>query len=122
MSYNLLLPVTMVSSVSMATSITSSVLEIKEQDNVGIQMIWTGTPTGTFSVQVSINYQRDINGNVTNAGTWTSIPLSPAIAAAGSADNAYVDLNQLSAPYIRVVYTRSSGTGTLNVLGIGKGV
>lgn len=122
MAYNLLLPVSVVKNGSMAGSITSAVLEIKEQDNVGIQMVWIGAPVGSFDVQVSMDYFRDINGNVTNPGNWTSIPLLPTVAASGSPDNAYVDLNQLSAPYIRLVYTRVSGAGTLNVLMDGKGV
>lgn len=122
MSYNLLLPVHAVTNGSMASSIISTVVEIKNQDNIGVQIQWTGVPVGTFSVQVSMNFFEDINGNIVNPGTWISLPLSPAIAAAGSADSAYVDLNQLSAPYVRVVYTRTSGTGTLNVMINGKGV
>lgn len=122
MAYNLLLPVHVITNGSMAGNITSAVVEIKNQDNIGIQMIWTGAPVGTFAVQVSMTFQEDSFGNVTNPGTWTSIPLTPAITAAGSGDNAYIDLNQLSAPYVRVVYTRTSGTGTLNAFIDGKGV
>ncbi len=122
MSYNLLIPFKFISAASMGANITSAIVEISQQDNVGIQLNWTGTPVGTFDVQISIDHEQDMNGNVTVAGNWVSLPLSPAIAAAGSADSAYIDLNQQSASYVRVVYTRTSGSGTLNGFATAKGV
>lgn len=122
MSYNLLIPVKLLTAQSMASSITSNPVEIKLQDNVGLQLDWTGAPVGTFSVQISITHTQDLNGNVTNAGTWVSLPLSPAITASGSADSAYIDLNQMSAAYVRLIYTRTSGTGALTVTVTGKAV
>lgn len=122
MSYNLLLPTTIFAAVSMATSQTSRVVEIKEQDNIGIQLHWTGSPVGTFDFQISSDHREDINGNVQVAGNWISLALSPAITATGSGDDAYVDLNQMSALYMRVVYTAVSGTGTLTGIAVGKGV
>lgn len=106
----------------MASSITSSAVEIRNQDNIGIQLNWTGTPVGTFAIQISSDHLEDMEGNVQVAGNWVSLPLSPAVAAAGSADSAYIDLNQLSAQYIRIVYTRTSGTGSLTGIVVGKGV
>lgn len=103
-----------------SASITSTVSNIQHLDNIGIQLQWTGVPVGTFAIQVSADYAQDIEGNVTNTGTWTTLTLGPGISAAGSADNAYVDLNQLSSPWIRVVYTKTSGTGTLNGYIVGK--
>lgn len=122
MAYNLLFPVQVFTNVAMSANRTSEIVEIKNQDNIGVQLVWTGAPVGTFDVQISMTYQEDQFGNVTDAGTWTSLPLSPSITAAGSADNAYIDLNQMSAMYVRVVYTRVSGTGTLNGFVDGKGV
>jgi hypothetical protein len=103
-------------------SITSVVTQIKYLDNIGIGLNWTGTPTGTFAVQVSADYQQSSQGVVTNVGKWTPLTLSPAIAASGSADNAYIDITQTSAPFIRVVYTKTGGTGTLNSYIVGKEV
>ncbi len=122
MSYNVLYPVQVFNSVSMATSSTSHAVEVINQDNIGIQLHWTGTPTGTFSVQVSSDYSQDYLGNIQNAGHWIALPLSPAITAAGSPDDAYIDLNQLSAMYVRVVYTAVSGSGTLTGYVVAKGV
>lgn len=122
MAYNLLFPVHIFNTASMATSLTSPVVEIRNQDNVGIQLHWTGAPVGDFDFQVSSDHVQDSQGNVTNAGNWVSLPLSPAISAAGSADDAYVDLNQMSAMYCRVVYTRTSGTGSLSGVIVAKGI
>lgn len=122
MAQNPLLSFHLVSAASMVSTVTSKAQACQYQDNVGIQLIWTGTPTGTFDVQVSINHAQDFQGNITTAGTFTSLTLSPVPAAAGSAGSYYVDLNQLSAPYYRIVYTPSSGTGTLDIYVSGKGV
>lgn len=109
-----------------SASLTSTVTNIQLLDDIGIQFNWTGSPVGTFQVQVSADYAQDNMSppNVTNSGNWvpllftywngssfttaTSIPTS-----VGSP--IYLDLTQLSSPWIRAVYTRSSGSGTLNV-------
>lgn len=122
MAYNLLAPYKFVEAVSMGASITSSAQEVKLQDNVGLQLNWTGSPVGTFSVQVSMDHLQDNLGNILVAGNWVTLTLSAAIAAAGSADSAYIDLNQISAPYVRLVYTRTSGTGSLDAFIVAKGV
>ncbi len=110
---NILTPFKIVDAVSMGASITSAITNIQYLDNVGIQGVFTGTPVGDFSVQVSADHAQDANGNITVAGNWVTLTLSPAPSAAGTADTFYIDLNQLSAPYVRLVYTRTSSTGTL---------
>lgn len=103
-------------------SLTSAVTDIQFLDDIGIQFTWSGSPVGSFAIQVSADYSQDLNGNVQNAGHWvpltftywngvtfvtdTSVPTS-----VGSP--IYVDLALLSAPYIRAVYTKASGTGSL---------
>lgn len=102
-------------------TITSDVTDIRYLDNISIQCIFTGTPTGSFALEGSLDYYK-INGAVQNTGTWTPITLSSTPAASGSAGNILLDLNQLSFPYIRIVYTKTSGTGTLNVYISGKAI
>lgn len=101
-------------------TLTSQVCNINQLDNIGIQLVFTGTPTGTFQVQISADYNQDNYGNVLNAGDWTPITLSSSPVASGSAGNVYIDMAELSAPWLRVVYTKVSGTGTLNVWVTGK--
>lgn len=97
-----------------AASITSAVTNIETHDNIAIQLNFTGTPVGTFAVEVSVDYERDSHGNVIDSGTWVPITLSPAPAAAGADGSILIDLNQLASPWIRVVYTKTSGTGSLD--------
>lgn len=96
-------------------TLTSSITNIQYLDNVGIQANFTGSPVGTLSVQVSIDHAQDEWGNVTTAGNWSQVTSS-----AVTSSPVVFDLNQLSAPWIRVVYTKVSGTGTLNVFITGK--
>lgn len=116
-----LAPVTIISGGDMSSSITSKVTNILNQDNVSIELSWTGTPNGSFAIQGSLTHAEQ-NGNVTNVGTWTPITLPAAVVAVGSAGSALLDLNQLSFPWIRVVYTASSGSGSLTYSISGKQV
>lgn len=122
MAYNVAFPVKIFDAVSLAADATSPAFYVQNQDNVAFQLAWTGTPVGSFSVQVSLDHKQDINNNILVAGTWFDLPLSVSIVASGSADSAYIDLNQLSAPYVRVKYTRTSGTGALTGYATAKGV
>lgn len=122
MAYNLLRPFKVITNGNMASSLTSEVVEIQQQDNISVQLKWTGTPTGTFEFQVSNNYLKDPIGNVQNPGDWITLAVTPAITASGSPDDALVDLNQMGSSFLRVVFTRSGGTGVLNVWVTGKGI
>lgn len=101
-------------SVSMVSTVVSSATNIAYLDNVGVQFNFTGNSIGSFSVQVSIDYAQDTQGNVTNPGTWVPLTLSPTPSANAAAGSIYIDLNQLSAPWIRTQYVANSGTGTLS--------
>lgn len=114
---------------SMATSLTSAVTNIEWLDNTAFQINFTGSPVGTFQAQVSADYEQDFNGNVINAGNWIAVPLtyflSGTLTTATTVPTSvgspiYLDLNQMSAPWIRLVYTRTSGTGTANAFVTGK--
>ena len=106
----------------MSGSLTSAVTDIQFLDDVGYQFDFTGSPTGTFSVEVSANYSQDYNGNVQNAGTWIPLTLTywngSAFVTGTTIPTSvgtpiYLDLALLSAPYIKAIYTAGSGSGTL---------
>lgn len=122
MPKNILTPFKVISSGSMTGTavITSAATFIQYLDNISIQLVWVGAAVGTFDVQGSLDHTESPLGNVTNAGTWTSITLTPAPAAAGSSSNILINMDQLSFPWIRVVYTNSSSTGTLQAYISGK--
>lgn len=86
----------------MSDSITSTGTDFFNADRVGYEIIWTGNPVGSFTVEVSHTGR-----------TWTTLTLSEEITAAGTDDHAFIDIES-AAKYIRLKYTRDSGTGTLN--------
>ena len=105
----------------MSGSITTSAVPTAEQDLVAMQFNYTGSPNGNLKVQASLDYAQDYLGNITNTGNWVDLYLSvngaaPAvnIAIPTNTTPILVDLTVVSMPYVRAVYTRSSGTGTLN--------
>jgi hypothetical protein len=93
-----------ISATAMSANITSPATNIQYLDNVCIQSNWTGNATGTIVAQVSADHQQDQFGNITNAGNWVALS-GVSASVAGSASQALFDLNQLSAPYIRTVFT-----------------
>lgn len=102
-------------------SLTSPVTNIEFMDNIGVQLEWSGSPVGNFQVQVSIDYNQDYQGNVLNAGNWVPLQLNGSQNVPTSVGSPILlDLNQLSPPWIRVVYTRTSGSGTLQAWIAGK--
>ena len=112
-SRNYLAPYIILSNGDMSqASLTSTVTNIKNLDNICVYLSWTGTPTGTFNVY----------GNLTN-DTSNGVPMSFATSpvASGSAGSILIDMNNLSFPYLYVTYTKTSGTGTLTATISGKG-
>lgn len=98
-----LAPYHIIKAQSMVGNILSPVTSIQYGDNVGIQLNWTGTPNGSFFVQVSLD---NVN--------FIPITLPTPVTAAGTASSAYISLNQLDAAYIQFGYTAASSTGTLD--------
>lgn len=101
---NVLLPIKILSAGDMsAATLTSSVTNIQFLDNLAIQCNFTGSPTGTFAVQFSLD---NVN--------WVSSATVPT-AAAGSAASNLTNFTLQGAAYVRVVYTKGSGTGSLDI-------
>lgn len=100
-------------------TVTSTVVNIQGLDNIGIQVnILTGTANGTLSVQTSIDHAE---GTAVATGNWVSLPSTyTQTIASGSPANVIWDLNQISAPFIRLLYTKTSGTGTFDAFVCGK--
>ena len=112
-----------------AASLASNVTNIQMLDDIGVQIQWIGSPVGVFAVQVSADYAQDAEGNVTNAGQWTPLVFSYLVSGTPTQANSiptaagspiYLDLTLMSAPWVRTVYTKSSGTGTLTAYITGK--
>jgi len=91
---------------SMTEDITSKVLHADQSRTVGIQIIFTDTPTGQFFVEAS-----------NNKTDWTNLPFVEGdVLAEGAADNHALTLKEYPYQWIRARYVFGSGTGTLNII------
>lgn len=84
-------------------TVYSNIQDITNIDNVGLELAWTGTPTGTIQVMVS-----------SSGLAFYPLSFSPALAQPiGSAGGYVISLNQVPWRYFFVQYTNSSGSGSL---------
>jgi hypothetical protein len=105
-----ILPFEVIDAGDMSGTLTSLSTNIQYLDRVGYHIVFTGSPTGTFSVEVSND---DTN--------YVEVTLTTAITASGSGDTAYIEVES-AAPFVRLKYTFSSGTGSLTVTLTGKSI
>jgi hypothetical protein len=92
----------MVTNGDMSASITSDTINLVNKEGFSIHAIYTGSPVGTLNVSGSID-----------GVTFTSIPDSLlSISAAGDVLYNFREVNYV---FARVVWTFTSGTGTLNI-------
>lgn len=103
---------------SLASSYTSPAFSVSQFDNLAIQLNFTGTPTGTFTVQAALDYDPNASSL---PGTWVTVSLNgTTLSAAGAASQILIEYPYVCVPYLRVVYTASSGTGALDIWVSGK--
>jgi hypothetical protein len=88
---------------SSTNTIYSNIIEVSRMDNHGIEVAWTGTPTGTLTILVS------------NSGlNWPALTFDPVLTQpVGSANSIAINLNQLPFKYVMLKYINASGSGTL---------
>lgn len=99
---------------NMSASITSDVTIIDNLSMIGYDISWSGSsPVGVMSVQVSNSYSINADGSVRDAGNWTTVTLSSTPSVSGNTGNGFVDVDATGAYAIRLVFTRTSGTGTM---------
>ena len=87
---------------SLEATLTSPITSIEYLDSPCIQLQWTtADAVGTFRIEASIDCE-----------VWTAIDgIAPVVNKAN--DHTLINLPLLACPFIRVVYTRTEGTGTL---------
>jgi hypothetical protein len=83
-------------------TIYTQIVDVSRVDNLGLEIFWTGTPTGTISYWAS-----DSGINFFTVSLTTSQP-------SGSAGGFGVNLNQWPYKYLQLQYTNSSGSGIIN--------
>jgi len=89
-------------------TIYSNIMDVSKMDNLGLEISWTGTPTGTISYICS-----DSGGFFFPISLVTAQPV-------GSAGGFGVNLNQLPYKYIMLSYTNISGSGVLSIFAQNK--
>ena|SRR5271166_1543617 len=110
---------TLLNAGSMATSINSAPMLLSYAFGYAVQFVYTGSPVGTVTLQGS-------NDSIPNAKfpqsdftptTWTTI--SGSTITVPTIDGATGMINDEGAFYnwVRLVYTATSGTGSLTVVG-----
>ena len=94
---------------SLATSFTSSTLDISTIDMVSAELVVTGTPTGTLTIEAS------------NSGTNFTILSTTALS--GSAGISFYNsgATKIAYNFVRIQYVASSGTGALTMYFSAKG-
>lgn len=92
-----------VTAATMGGNITSTVIDLDYLQGYAVQAVWTGTPTGSLAIQVS-------NDQV----VWSSLAGVSPVALSGAAGNTMFNVPQSFFRYTQLVYTFTSGTGTLS--------
>jgi hypothetical protein len=97
--------------------------DVRGVDNIGAEFVWTGTPTGTLKLQASSDPPTDNSSGPPANVTWNDVPASMATfpsQPAGGPSSCIVPVLNFPWAWLRVVYTRTSGTGTLQAYFNGK--
>lgn len=114
---------TAVTGQSMAGNLTSLSTIIQKLSLISYSFSWAGSsPVGVINIQVSNDYSLNPNGSVNNAGTWNTMPVDlngttvTDIPVSGNTGNGFADIRLNGGYALRVIYTFTSGTGTLNAV------
>lgn len=117
----ILTPMPVIVNGDMSGNITSSPTVITNISMFSYSITWSGTsPVGTITAQVSNDYVPATGGNPGVAGTWNTLPLSATGTVSGNSGQGFIDIDQCGAKAVRIVYTRGSGTGSMNAVISGK--
>lgn len=105
----------LVSGGNMSGNITSSGLDALSWSNIDIQAVFTGSPVGTLKLQTS----DDVVPNCSLATNWSDYTGSSS--AVSGAGNFTWHISGTGTRCMQVVYTFTSGSGSLNVTFTRKG-
>jgi len=87
----------------------SDAIMARDGQAVSFHLVWTGTPTGTFTLWYSNVPNADASSDTDWVQDTTYSPTNPA----GSASKSFVTIGNLVANRVRLKYVNASGSGTL---------
>lgn len=100
----------MFDNVDISGSQTSADTTVKTQDKAFVIIEWSGSsPVGAITVQAR-NYKYPVGPD----SGWVTLDFGSAIAVSGNTGNHQLVFNEMPFTDIRLVYTSTSGTGTLS--------
>lgn len=110
-------------SVSMAVDAASSPIIMKQEYMASIQAVWSGSPVGSFTIETTcdVGVVDPADGAVTGLTNWDTYTGSSQ-AAGGSSGIFTWRLTAVPDAWVRLKYTRTSGSGTVNARFNAKGV
>ncbi len=120
---NVLEPIVLNSAQNLGASFVTDATTVLYQDNISYQInATTSDAEGTFSIEVSNDFQRADTFDTPAVGNWATLTLDGTPTLASANDIIVISLNQLPYKAVRLRYTRSSGTGTADVLISGRSI
>ncbi len=94
----------------MSDDFSSEASNILFQDNVGLQVRWSGDAVGTITVECSNNK----DPNTHESGDFYSLTFDPELEQPAGASGGYlINLNQVPFEWVRISYVADSGSGDL---------
>lgn len=120
-SKTILEPIVLVNNQAISANFTSNPFSIARFSRATVEIIFTGTLTGTVQVQTSGDYvppTKVISPSI-NPASWYDSPLSFA-ALSGTGDSYFIDWSYSGVPWIRVNFTYAAGAGNISVVITGK--
>ena len=105
---------------SLASSFNSEVTIVSNVPTLSYDISWAGSsPVGTLEVQVSNTYTVNARGEVKDPGVWRTLP-SMSAAVSGNTGEGGVDIYVTGFYAVRLAYTATSGTGTMDATVVAK--
>lgn len=99
---------------NLAANANSEPQEIFQLSLISYGVVWSGSPTGVFTIQVSNDYVpgSSLNSAPVNAGSWDTLTGADTASPSGSGGHALLEAPLTGAAYMRLHYEKTSGTGS----------
>lgn len=110
-------PYHVVSDHSLSATFASTPTIVTNISMISYDIAWSAgsSPVGTVTVEVSNTYALNPDGSIKTAGNWSTLTLSTPCSVSGNSGNGAIDVDSISFYAVRLKYTRTSGSGTMNV-------